>query len=133
MAILPNLPGVEASVLIEGSLCAEFLSSDDPGIPSRNRAVQYVQSQAGAHFSIKLRLMPEYPHTEYDLRADVFVDGSVARSCILARKAQIGLAHDFELVVKGSLSQTETEQYVHRFRFANLLISTPVPHFATVH
>jgi hypothetical protein len=125
MAILPYLPGLEATVLIEDSPCAEIQCSDDAGEPAQNKVVQYIQSEAGSRFSVKLRVTPQYPHKEYDVVVETYIDGYKVDSTILLRERElgIGLSTGFAFCIRGSRSYTGTEVQLRGFRFANLLIS----------
>jgi hypothetical protein len=132
MAILDDLPGIEATVRINGEVLAEYDDDEEyqpqgDNVPHHRRAEvasNYIESETGAEFTINISVGEPYQMNCPSLGFHVLVDGVRTKHCLL-RNLDYSPRTGFEKEFRGPTfrDMVRNTKQTQNFTFANLKTS----------
>ena len=135
MAVHEDLPGVEASICVDGQPIQKF-GTDNDEVKHDNHAVRlhqetwtttkYVESQTDKEFTIKLALKEPYIMDCPSLVFKVILDGKFVCAVVWFR-TDTQLRPFWELVIRGPELRTTSGTTFKPMRFCKIERSEPVP------
>lgn len=121
MAILPDLPGFEVVVRVNGVALQEHRDVYEAEPDTPGRITRYVQATSGANFDILFSREPCFQLPIHDIGADIFLDGHCFDRPLFCKQTLESphFKHKVDHFVEGS----EGNYKSRHFMFAELDIS----------
>jgi len=76
MAILPDIPGLEVNVRVDGFPLTEYQDPREPHESSGNRTTRYIEATSGTTFDIYVQFNPEFQVPNNAVSLAVWIEGS---------------------------------------------------------
>ncbi|KAF2872366.1 hypothetical protein BDV95DRAFT_661569 [Massariosphaeria phaeospora] len=118
MAILPDCPGLEVKIVVDGEPLKEY---EDDGTPAPKSVTKYIEAVSDAKFEINYAFNKDYPHA-YDVRVVVKLDGQQVDDSLDPYST---LFRDGGHTVSGATSCLDGKWFMADFRFSQLTIDPP--------
>lgn len=118
MAVINGVPGLRATVRVNGAALAEYDDTESEPSPP-NTVTKYIESVDGAEFTILTEVLDEYTwgYKDHELVVNVFLDGK----CLSGRAFRV-LSSSRQFDCSGTkVKMADTDQWMFRkFKFAPL-------------
>ncbi|KAE9368743.1 hypothetical protein N431DRAFT_347016 [Stipitochalara longipes BDJ] len=127
MAILASLPGIEVSVIVKEQSLAEYFDDDFDLVLEPITVSNYIQSETGKEFSIKLVVKDPFNLSYPTLGFQIYVDGVKVREPLLRRtkfEQGDGYWESMWSGIKLSTGDDEQNCVEHPFKFSEIHTST---------
>jgi hypothetical protein len=114
MAILHLLPGVQASIEIDGQPAQEYDDEDEKILPKAT--TKYIEAKSGAEFAVCYQLENDFERS-HDISVRVSLDGKYADSACHELKH---IGRDFKRRISSARERVGDQYFESKFRFASL-------------
>jgi len=119
MAILDELPGLEAQIIVNRTPVKEY-DDDEEGVVDKT-VTMYIEAKSGAEFGVRLNLQSMFNvSARHSMVAEVYLDGTYGNSIVLRKENQLNLRHTvwYDII---SVTEVEASRYFERnFCFSKL-------------
>jgi hypothetical protein len=124
MAILPEFPGFEATVVVNGAVCEELLAPTDADEDDPTLVTRYIEATPGANFEVHVCVPPNAKYiNDYDIAVWVKVDGQLILKPLFRK--YIGKRHP--RIIKGLEELSNTGWIRRDLVFSNLSTGNVTP------
>ena len=126
MAVLEILLGIEVAVCVDGEPLVEYVDGDFEAGLGSTTVSNYIQSETGKEFSIKLIVKDPFDLSYPTLSFQIIVDGVKVREPLLRRATYEHGARFWESMwngVKLATGDEEKECIEHPFKFSKITAS----------
>lgn len=113
MAIVKSLPGFEVTIVANGKPLTEYIDSSEPD--QDRKTTRYIEAVSDQVFEIHVKAKKGAHTKGYGLEANIFVDGQLIISPLLAKK--MFSSRDYVTVRKGRQVSADT---IEPFCFASI-------------
>lgn len=119
MAVLDELPGLEAQIIVNRTPVKEY--DDDVEEVMDKTVTRYIEAESGAEFEVRLIFQRMFNvSARHSMIAELFLDGKYGNSIILRKEKQLSLRHTQSYAIS-SATEVEAGKYFDRnFCFAKL-------------
>jgi hypothetical protein len=130
MAIIPGFLGLEVGIIVRNAAAREYTDADDANADSSTSVTRYVEAVDGADFQIQIKILPQFKHSDYDITANVELDGQIVHTPLWKKDIYLPAVR----TIRGVEAETPTGWTRRNFVFEHLttgtilLCSFPKPH-----
>lgn len=123
MAILPNCPGLEVNVLIQGQKAVEYHDEHEEG-RTPNRVVRYIEAVSGADFGVRFELKQDVAiqKQQFQFKAEAYIDGAHVDGVCIPDRCFVyeGGYRISKYTFTGVKHTIGSEQYKRPFKFSEV-------------
>jgi hypothetical protein len=123
MAIIEEVPGLEARVLVDGVPLEEYREPADTNDDTQNKVTRYIVAEPGKEFTVQVRRTPQLKQgaPDWDLAIWVKIDGKVAKSLFFKKHEGLNVVRLFDAV---DADQGKGRWTKKNFMFSDLVFGT---------